>query len=371
MQHRRLGRTGLNVSAISLGTEYLIDIPRERVVEVIHEAIARGINYFDLFFAQPQFRDNMGAAFKGHRDRVYLTAHLGAIETDGQAAKTREPKLSETYFLDYLKRYDTDYVDVLFVHNIDQQEDLDLVMNPGGLLELASRFRREGKTRFIGFSGHTPTTSLQAVQSGHIDVVMYPISLVGNAVPGNSDLFNACVANDVGLVAMKPFAGGKLLRQEQTVHVNKYLRGGTIMDLEKPVLITPVQCLSYVLAQIGVSTAVPGCKNLDELAAALAYWEATEDEKDFSQIITGFQTYNTGECVYCNHCLPCPSEIDIGRVMRLLDVGERQITPELRAEYGSLTANASDCIQCEDCVERCPFGVEVVSRMEQAEALFS
>ena len=80
MEYRRLGRTGLDVGAVSLGTEYLIDLPREKVVSVIREAIARGINYFDLFYAQEEFRDNMGAAFKGHRDRVFLAGHLGATE---------------------------------------------------------------------------------------------------------------------------------------------------------------------------------------------------------------------------------------------------------------------------------------------------
>ncbi len=51
MQYRTFGKTGLSVSAIGLGTEYLIDLPQNRVIEVIHHAISQGINYFDLFFA--------------------------------------------------------------------------------------------------------------------------------------------------------------------------------------------------------------------------------------------------------------------------------------------------------------------------------
>ena len=77
MKYRTLGRTGFEVSEIGLGTEYLIDKTKEHVASVIHGAVANGINYFDLFFAQPEFRDHMGSAFAGHRDDVFLAAHLG------------------------------------------------------------------------------------------------------------------------------------------------------------------------------------------------------------------------------------------------------------------------------------------------------
>ena len=76
MEYRTLGRTGLEVSAISLGTEHLLDLPPDHVASVIHAALDHGINYFDLFWAHPEFRDMMGAAFKGHRHRALLAAHL-------------------------------------------------------------------------------------------------------------------------------------------------------------------------------------------------------------------------------------------------------------------------------------------------------
>jgi predicted aldo/keto reductase-like oxidoreductase len=369
MEYRKLGRTGLDVSAISLGTEYLIDLPREHVVGVIHKAIEQGINYFDLFFAQPGFRDTMGVAFKGYRDRVFLTAHLGAAHKDGQYKKTRTLKTSEHFFHDFLTRYETDYVDVLILHNSDGQKDYDRLTKPNGLLDMALRFQQVGKTRFIGFSGHTVATALQAVESGKIDVLMFPVNLVANAVPGKRDLLQACVAHDVGLVAMKPYAGGKLLNKERTVRMAHYQVGGETMDLKKRSPITPVQCLSYTLSQVGISAALPGCADKEQLAAALVYWNASEEERDFSALLSEFEQYVEGECVYCNHCLPCPSTIDIGQVNRLLDMAQQELTTELRAAYGALSSKASDCTQCGGCEDRCPFGVGVMARMEQVVAL--
>ena len=370
MQYRALGGTGSKVSALGLGTEYLINLPREHVVGVVQAAIEQGVNYFDLFFAQAEFRDTMGVAFQGRRDKVLLAAHLGSMDKDGQYEKTRDLDLSKHFFDDFLERYRTGYVDVLYLHNCDSQEDYDVVMADGGLLGLARRLKAEGKARAIGFSGHTVSTAEQAVVSGEIDVLMFPVNLAGSAVPGKHELFQACVTHNIGLVAMKPYAGGKLLQPDQVVAMESFQSGGSDMELAKPGVITPVQCLSYVLAQVGVSTIVPGCKDLNELGQALAIWGASEEEQDFSAAVAGFQQYVSGECVYCNHCLPCPSTIDIGATIRLFEMAQSQLTPDLRAQYDALESNASDCVQCGACEERCPFGVTVMERMEQAVELF-
>lgn len=378
MEYRSLGRTGLTVSAVSLGTEYLINQPRDHVVTVIREAIARGVNYFDLFFAQAEFRDNMGAAFQGRRDRVLLAAHLGAIHVNGQGDRTRDPAVAERFLLDFLSRYRTDYVDVLFLHNIDLQDDYDRVMGPGGLLDLAQRYRAEGKARAIGFSGHSIATALQAAESGAVDVIMFPVNLTGHAIPERKTLLQACAERGVGLVAMKPYAGGKLLRAGQTLEVETWQRGsyqemgGAPVQVERRSTqpITPVQCLAYILTLPDISTIVPGCKDLAELEAAQAVWTATSEERDFAPALAAFPEYLTGECVYGNHCLPCPASIDVGQTIRLLETAQGRPTPGLLAAYAALPAPASDCTQCGSCAERCPFGVDAVAKIEEAAALF-
>jgi predicted aldo/keto reductase-like oxidoreductase len=376
MQYRKLGRTGLDVSAIALGTEYLINQPRQAVTGVIHAAIDQGVNYFDTFWAQPAFRDMIGAAFKGYREKILTVAHLGAIWENDQGGVSRDPQVCAQFFLDFLKRTGMEYVDVIFLHNCDRPEDYDALMRPGGILDLAHRYQKEGKARFIGFSGHNAAIARQAVESNAVDVLMYPVNLASHAVPGNPELLNACVVHNVAVVAMKVYGGGSLLRDKRTIQVEDYQMGrtqmaGAPMHFEKTVTITPLHCLAYVLSQPGVSTLVPGCKDLDELAAAQAYWMAAAEDKDFSAILPAFAQFKYGECVYCNHCLPCPAQIDIGATISLFEQGRQNLTAELRSTYRSLGASAADCIQCGDCVARCPFGVDVIAKMDQAAALFA
>lgn len=369
MEYRKLGKTGLKVGEVSLGTEYLINVPRRHVENVIGRAIDEGVNYFDLFFAQGEFRDNMGAAFAGKRGKAILAAHLGAMDKDGQYQKTRDLAVAESFFEDFLKRFRTDHADVIFLHNCDRAPDYRRVMSEEGLLALARRFRREGKARFIGFSTHTVKTALRAAGSGEIDVVMFPVNAASNAVPGRREMLARCGALGVGVVAMKPYAGGKLLTQASTLELERWHLGGKPRKLkgagESKVM--PAQCLSYVLAQPGVTTALPGCKNIAELKAALAVLSARQEEKDFSALVGRYRTYVRGECVYCNHCLPCPARIDIGETMRELEAAEAA-GRGTRIENPGRGVRPQDCIECGACEKRCPFGVKVMARMRSAKS---
>jgi predicted aldo/keto reductase-like oxidoreductase len=375
MQVRRLGRTGIEVGEIGLGTEYLHGPSRDTVVSVIHEAVDRGVSYFDILWPYPDYLDNLGAALRGLRDRVALTIHIGCAETDGQYRQSRDAAECSAVFEDMLSRLGTDHADVLLVQWVDGEDDYRSVTGPGGLLEKAIRLREDGKARFIGLSSHVVPVAQEAVMSGHFDVLMFPINpafdsqggdtqlgSLGDALKGEAArpiaderrrLYEVCAAQGLGLVAMKPFAGGRFLEGS---------RGDSTQ-------ITPVQLLSYALSQAGVSAVVPGVKSRTELRAALQYLTATEIEKDFSGALTGSGWIAEGTCVYCNHCLPCPSEIDVGRTLRLAAAAEQGVSAELQADYEALRGKPSDCSECGSCAERCPFGVDVIERMRRAAEL--
>jgi len=370
MDYRKLGRTGLTVSALAVGTEHLVKQPPDTVEEVIGEAIRRGVTYFDVVYAFPDYLDNLGAAFQGHRERLLLAGHLGSTVKDGQYCRNRSPKACEPVFREVLDRLHTDHVDILHLHNFNSVKEWETVARPGGVLDLARRLRAEGRARFLGISAHYVEVARRAIQSGHIDVVMFPVSLLGHAMPALGDLLDLCAREEIGVVAMKPYAGGKLLSARGMQRVPGYKTGGESYKVRFPPDITPARCLAYTLAQVGVSTALTGPRTLAELASSLASMEASEAERDFSGLLTAFGRYVEGECVYCNHCLPCPVAIDIAQVNRLLDAAQGGLTAELRAAYGGLSAQASACTECGACVQRCPFGVAVIERMRAATVAF-
>lgn len=368
MRYRKLGRTGVEVSEIGLGTEYLKDVPREITVSVVHEAIDRGVNYIDMFYAHPGTRDRFGEALEGRWDEVLFAGHLGAGLRDGEHSRIRDLDECEGYFSDLLRRLRTDCIGVCMIHHIDGEDEFDEVFE--ALADLAKRFQREGKARFIGLSTHKVPIALKAIESGVLDVLMFPVNLAGNAMPGRKDFLATCESHGVGIVAMKVYAGGRLLQDPKAIELHSMVSGWKSMEKSISDPITPVQCLSYTLSQIGVCTTVPGPASIEELEETCQYLSATDEEKDFSSVVSAFEEYREGDCVYCNHCLPCPVEIDVGRTMRLLDSAAYGMSGELRAAYDALPAQASDCIECDKCTERCPFGVDVAPKMRQAAELF-
>lgn len=386
MQYRKLGKSGVSVGVIGLGAEYLWDfalakpVPLETVTALMDEALARGLNYFDVCLPAPGVRNNVGAALKGRRQDAVIAGHLGAVLDKGRYTPHRDRELSEKFFHDLLRRLQTDYVDVLMVHCVDDPADLEKTFSPEGLLGMAQRLKQEGKARLLGMSGHSVPTALKAVQSGQIDVLMFPVNpatdvLPGDirfqagwepdtfekasqapqaAIPSRHDLYHTCAALGIGVVGMKPYAAGRLFKPENP----------------SSIVLTPVQCAAYALSQPAVACIVPGCKNVAEMKAALAYLDATDAQKDYSGIDANNLWKLRGACMYCNHCLPCPEAIDVAVTTRLADTAAHRKDAKIVAEYGSLPVHASACVECGACTDRCPFGVDVVANMKRAVALF-
>ncbi len=380
MLYRKLGRTGLDVGIIGLGAEHLEHEPEEAVRPVVDEAISGGVNYIDLFMPSPGIRDIFGRVLKGRRSRVMIAGHLGATYKDSQYYRTRDREYSEKYFHDLLTRLHTDYIDILMLHFIDTKEEYDTAFGQGSLLELALKLKAEGKVRFLGMSSHRAEASLRAVKSGFIDVLMFPVNPAFDMLPGEveleelwkenpyrqledneftpvfgrSELYRECERQGVGIVVMKPYAGGWLFRHENP----------------SSLVLTPAQCLDYSLSRPGVSTVVPGCKTVGQMREALSYLNASADERDYSRIISGSKWRLKGACMYCNHCLPCPVGLDIAAVTRLADSAGHSASGNMRLSYESLGVKASECIECGACMERCPFDVDAVQNMKRAAGLF-
>lgn len=364
---RDLGKTGLKVGEIGLGTEHLKRAKKETIVSIVDKAIDNGVNYFDILFNFSVYLKNFGAAFQERRDQVILTSHLGSADRNGQYFKTRSVKKCESTFLGALSMLGTDYFDIINVHYVKDMKEFEEVSSDHGVLELAHRLRDEGKARLVGISTHDVSVVEKAAESGRFDVVTFQVNMANNALRGRNEALAACAREGVGLVAMKPFAGGYLLRQGKTVGIAPIRKGGgKRVKLKIPSYMTPTHCLAYVLSQIGVSTTIPGVRSTEELDGILSYINSTAKEKDYSEILNNFNEYKTGQCVYCNHCLPCPSEIDIGEVTRLLDIAEFPVTEEVKTKYTNLQFKASQCTKCGVCVDRCPFEVDIVSNMEKA-----
>lgn len=368
---RELGKSGVKVGEVGLGTEHLKTANQTAIKTIVDLAVKNGINYFDLLFNLKDYLNNFGAAFKPYRNQLVLTAHLGSCDRNGQYFKTRSVNECEKTFNNALDRLCTSYIDVANVHYVKDMKEYNEIVGPNGLLDFADKLKAQGKARLIGISTHDTQVVIEAAESGRFDVITFHINFANNALPKRNEALTACARNGVGVVAMKPFAGGTLLMHNSTVRISAIRKGGgKTVKLSIPQEMTTTRCLSYALSQIGVSTVIPGVSNLKELKEIILYSTASQKEKDYSEILESFKEYVNEQCVYCNHCLPCPANIDIGGVTRLVDIATRGLNQQTKAEYNRLSVKASNCIKCGSCIKRCPFNVAVIGNMEKAVSVF-
>ncbi len=380
MQYRRLGKTNLMVSEIGLGAEWLERHNYEECKAIIDRADELGINILDCWMSEPNVRSNIGKALAGRRERWYIQGHIGSTWQDGQYARTREVDKCRAAFEDLLTRLQTDYIDLGMIHFVDQESDWDTLMN-GPYIAYVKELKASGKIRHIGMSTHNPAMAKKAVESGLVEMILFSINPafdllppteniddyfveeyregLGGIDPARRELYRLCEQSDVGLTVMKPYAGGRLFDAARSPF---------------GVALTPVQCIHYCLTRPAVAAVMAGYDTPEHVEAAVAYEDASGEEKDYASVLAKAprNTFGQGECTYCGHCKPCPVGIDIAMVNKYYDLAtmQEEVPATVREHYLALEHHADECIGCKSCEGRCPFGVKIAERMKKAAELF-
>ena len=182
MRVRELGKTGLKVSEIGLGGEWLERHNTEEVKEVVDACDREGINILDCWMSEPNVRSNIGLALKGRRDRWIIQGHIGSIWENGQYVRSRELEKVKPAFEDLLARLQTDYIDLGMIHFVDTEEEFDRVIN-GEFMDYVRQLKAEGKIRHIGMSTHNPKTAGLAAEQGEIEMLLFSVNPAFDMMP--------------------------------------------------------------------------------------------------------------------------------------------------------------------------------------------
>lgn len=243
MPMRTFGKTGAKVSMLGLGGWH-IGIQKEvaESVRLIHAAMDAGVNFLDNSndYNDGQSELRMGEALQGRRDRVFLMTKFNFRDKKNAL---RELETS-------LKRLQTDHLDLWQFHSMERQEDADWIFAQHGAIEAAVLAKQQGKTRFIGFTGHkSPDHQLKMfTKPFEWDAIQMPLNVLDPHF-GSFErwVLPEAVKRNLGIVGMKPMA----------FH-NAPLSGA----------ITGIECLHYAMS-LPVSVTITGIENQDRLEQAL------------------------------------------------------------------------------------------------------
>lgn len=235
---RPLGDTGAMVSLFGLGGGGIVARAdrRDEALTLVQRALDLGVNFIDTAPTYGASESHIGEAVSGRRQGVFI------------ATKTLDRSYDETMrlFERSLDNLQTSYIDLHQIHGIRDEEDARAVLERGGALQALKELRDEGAVRFIGVTGHRDPSALRLmVEREDFDCVLVPLNPAEVHLRSfKDDLLDYAIEQDLGIIAMKVAAYGRLLDDS----------GGFCMP----------ELLGYVCS-LPISTAILGVSSLEEL----------------------------------------------------------------------------------------------------------
>lgn len=333
MNYFELGRTGLMISEVGFGGIPIIRLDTDAAVRVLRRAHEQGITLYDTANAYRDSEEKIGRAFQGMRDKVVI-----ATKTIRRDAATAAEQIDNS-----LRMLRSDYIDLIQLHQIAHEKEWQAVTAPGGAMEAAVKAKEAGKVRHIGVTSHSLKMAIKLVGTGLFSTVQFPFNLI--ETDAAAELFPVARELGVGILIMKPFAGGVIDNAEI---VFKFLR--QYPDAIPLPGFDSVQFVDEVVGFYGMPNLVTDQDNtlMDEYRTRLG--------KAF--------------CRRCEYCQPCPNEVKITMAMGY-PIFVSRMGPKVASEFARIPMESVvNCTECGECIQHCPYDLPIPEVLKRNSALY-
>ena len=363
MFYRRLGRTDLQISEISLGGSPIPDWA------ILTQTVERGVNYIDSShsYSNGNSERTIGRLFKEMgRDKLYVGTKFHARRNWNEQTILKSVEES-------LKRLQTDHIDVLLIHGVNNEETL----TDERVLSAYDKMRKQGKFRFTGISCHSNHHKVvkKAIECGHYDMVQlgYNVFDIEDTdeeqdietyddylgTSGIRQLISLAKSKDVGIIAMKAL---KVAGKRQNLETYK-TEDSSIFQI----------MLKWALSNTNIASVVTEMLTFEQMEEDLAVvhhpLSAQEQSTLYRYVVENSKDY----CHMCGQCeLHCPEGVKTTTILRYLAYYEGyEKQNRAKRDYQSLRPEerAPSCQNCGRCEGLCPYGIAIRKRIEYAHQL--
>lgn len=321
-----LGSTGIVSPKNAFGALPIQRVSEDYAGRLLRRAYEAGFTFFDTANMYTDSEKKIGLALHDVRDKIYI-----ATKTSARDAETFWKHLNNS-----LEMLQTDHIDIYQFHNPP------FCPKPGdgtGLYEAALEAKAQGKIRHIGITNHRLAVAHEAIESGLYETLQFPFCYL--ATEKDLELVRLCKEHNMGFIAMKGLSGGLLS--------NAAACYAWLDQFDNVLPIWGVQREHELEEFISFMDNPPV---MDEEITALI-------EKDRKELVGSF-------CRSCGYCMPCPMGIEINQCARMSQLIRRSPSaPYLTPEWQEKMMQIEQCIHCNQCKAKCPYGLDTPELLQQ------
>ncbi|MHA2035269.1 MAG: aldo/keto reductase [Promethearchaeota archaeon] len=394
MNYRKMGSLGWEVSALGFGAMRLpmnqqMRVDQEESIKMIRYAIDNGVNYVDTAYPYHMGESEVvvGKALKdGYREKVHLA-------TKSPVWMIKKAEDFDTYLNEQIKRLQTK-PDIYLLHGLNRNR-LEKIKNLN-LIEKAEEAKRNGLIKYIGFSFHDNfETFKEIIDYYKWDCCQMQYNYLDIEYQAGSKGVQYAGSKGVALIIMEPVRGGKLAIPDRVLDRKPEIK--EVLDKSKIKRGMPDWALQFVWNHPEVSVVLSGMSEMQQVVENVESANKSginsltkEELQTISELREAYSKYIVIPCTSCGYCLPCPNGVSIPNVLRLVNdlyywggrgrprlaffynrMAKTDVDLEKRKADGEEVEGAATlCIQCGECLEKCPQQIDIPSCMEQANALF-
>jgi predicted aldo/keto reductase-like oxidoreductase len=346
------------------------EIDKPRAIRQIRNAIDRGVNYLDTAwpYHAGESENVLGRALAdGYRDRVKIATKLPSWMIKSRADM-------DSYLNTQLEKLQTDRIDYYLLHALagapwDR-------LNTLGVADFLDRAKADGRIVNAGFSFHGRLDDFKRIVDGYPwEFCQIQYNYLDEENQAGRQGLQYAAARDLGVVIMEPLRGGNLGLPAPPPDVDAVWK-------QAPVARTPVEwALRWVWNHPEVTVVLSGMNeeaHIEEnmaIAARALPNSLTEDEiKRVDEASRKYKTLMKVGCTGCGYCMPCPSDVSIPSCFEVYNkmhmfgnAEEAKFMYAIRMSgiIGQTPGYASQCVQCGECLEKCPQEIEIPDFLEK------
>lgn len=395
MKYRDMGSLGWKVSALGFGAMRLPvnpeskEINEQEAIEMIRYAIDNGVNYVDTAYPYHDGKSEVivgKALTDGYREKVTLTTKLPMW-------LVKEANDFDRYFSEQIERLQST-PDIYLFHGLNQERLAKI--KELNLIEKMEEARANGLIKYIGFSFHDSIDVFKEIID-YYDWDCCQIQLNYTDVNYQAGLEGLKYASEKGIavIIMEPLRGGKLTIPENKLNDVPEIK--KVLDNAKIQRSMADWGLQFLWNRPEVSVVLSGMSKLQQVkenvqsAKNSGINTLSKDElMIISNLQKAFEKYHLIPCTSCGYCMPCPNGVSIKFVLFLLNEiaywgenGRPRIVPfydrmvksqdelEQKITDGEeVEGSALLCIECGECLDKCPQQIDIPKHMKQVVAIF-